>query len=53
MAFEPAYLWAICLMYSLINYGWFFNISYLPGYLKDRFTLSDGDLLGAEKLARH
>jgi MFS transporter, ACS family, glucarate transporter len=40
-------LWAICLMYSLINYGWFFNISYLPGYLKDRFEFSDGDLLGA------
>ncbi|HEX4146774.1 MAG TPA: MFS transporter [Pirellulales bacterium] len=40
-------LWALCLMYSLINYGWFFNISYLPGYLKDRFALTDGDLLGA------
>ena len=40
-------LWAICLMYSLLNYGWFFNISYLPGYLKERFHLSDGDLVGA------
>ena len=35
------------LMYSLLNYGWFFNISYLPGYLKDRFALADEDLLGA------
>ncbi len=40
-------LWAICLMYSLITYGWFFNISYLPGYLKDRFDVADGNLLGA------
>ncbi len=40
-------LWALCLMYSLLNYGWFFNISYLPGYLKDRFHLPDGDLGGA------
>jgi ACS family glucarate transporter-like MFS transporter len=40
-------LWALCLMYSLINYGWFFNVSYLPGYLKDRFDLPDGDLVGA------
>ncbi len=40
-------LWAICLMYSLLNYGWFFNISYLPGYLKDRFVLADDDLVGA------
>ncbi|WP_397571735.1 MFS transporter [Schlesneria sp. T3-172] len=40
-------LWALCLMYSLINYGWFFNVSYFPSYLKDRFQLSEGDLLGA------
>lgn len=40
-------LWAICLMYSLLNYGWFFNVSYLAGYLKDRFELKDGDLVGA------
>lgn len=40
-------LWAICLLYSLVNYGWFFNISYRAGYLKDRFQLADGDLVGA------
>ncbi len=40
-------LWALCAMYSLINYGWFFNVSYLPGYLKDRFQLPDGDIIGA------
>lgn len=40
-------LWAICLMYSLINYGWFFNISYLPGYLQDRFLVPENDLVGA------
>lgn len=40
-------LWALCAMYSLINYGWFFNISYLPGYLTERFALADQDLVGA------
>ena len=40
-------LWALCIMYSLVNYGWFFNVSYLPSYLKDRFRLPEGDLQGA------
>ena len=40
-------LWALCAMYSLINYGWSFNITYLPGYLKERFALQDQDILGA------
>lgn len=40
-------LWALCIMYSLVNYGWFFNITYLPSYLKNRFQLTEGDLLGA------
>lgn len=38
---------ALCLMYFLINYGWFFNITYLPSYLQDRFQIAPDDLLGA------
>lgn len=40
-------LWALCSMYSLITYGWFFNITYFPGYLRERFQLPAGDLWGA------
>ncbi len=38
---------ALCLMYSLVNYGWIFNITYLSGYLKERFVLADNDVMGA------
>lgn len=38
---------ALCLMYFLINYGWFFNITYLPSYLQDRFEIASDDMLGA------
>ena len=38
---------ALCAMYSLINYGWAFNITYLPSYLDQRFGIADSDLLGA------
>lgn len=27
----------LCLSYSLLNYGWAFNITYLPAYLQQRF----------------
>lgn len=40
-------LLALCFAYSLINYGWYFNITYLPGYLKDRYQVTDSDLWGA------
>ncbi len=38
---------ALCLMYSLINYGWGFNITYLAGYLQERYAVPDNDLWGA------
>lgn len=38
---------ALCLMYSLVNYGWIFNITYLAGYIKNRFSLADSDVTGA------
>lgn len=31
-------LLALCAAYSLLNYGWAFNISYLPSYLQQRFA---------------
>lgn len=40
-------LWALCLMYSLINYGWAFNITYLPSYMEERFEVPRDDLIGA------
>lgn len=40
-------LWALCITYSLINYGWIFNITYFPGYLKERFALADDNVWGA------
>jgi ACS family glucarate transporter-like MFS transporter len=35
-------LWTLCLMYFCAAYGWYFNITWLPGYLKDQFGLSAG-----------
>lgn len=40
-------LLALCLMYSLVNYGWAFNITYLPSYLEQRFLIAGSDLSGA------
>jgi MFS family permease len=35
-------LWALCLMYFCASYGWYFNITYLPSYLKEQYGLSEG-----------
>ena len=35
-------LWALCLMYSCAAYGWYFNITFLPKYLKDQYGLEPG-----------
>ena len=43
---NPA-LWALCVMYSLVNYGWAFNITYLPAYLQLRFSVPESDLVAA------
>jgi nitrate/nitrite transporter NarK len=40
-------LWLLCLMYFCMAYGWYFNITYLPSYLKDRFQLDSRSLFGA------
>ncbi len=40
-------VWVLCLMYSMINYGWIFNLTYLPEYMKNRFAIADDDLIGS------
>ena len=40
-------LWAVCLMYGLVTYGWYFNITYLPAYMNVRFDLKPDSELGA------
>jgi MFS family permease len=41
-------LWALCLMYSCASYGWYFNITYLPGFLKEQFHLAEGEKWSAD-----
>lgn len=45
--FSHPSVWMICIMYTLVNYGWIFNITYLPGYMKLRFEIADGDIMGS------
>jgi len=40
-------LWRLCLMYFCMNYGWYFNITYLPSYLQERFQTDPHSILGA------
>jgi ACS family glucarate transporter-like MFS transporter len=35
-----ANLWLLCLMYFCASYGWYFNITYLPGYLTQHYGVS-------------
>jgi MFS family permease len=46
LASNPS-LMALGLMYLGITYGWYFNITYLPSYLQNRFQPAEGDLLAA------
>jgi ACS family glucarate transporter-like MFS transporter len=36
-------LWILCGMYFCAAYGWYLNITYLPGYLKDQLGIERGD----------
>jgi MFS family permease len=36
-------LWLLCLMYFCASYGWYFNITYLPGYLTTYYGITPGD----------
>jgi nitrate/nitrite transporter NarK len=33
-------LWILCAMYFCAAYGWYFNITWLPGYLRDRYGVT-------------
>jgi MFS family permease len=33
-------LWALCLMYFCASYGWYFNITWLPTYLKTQYGVT-------------
>jgi MFS family permease len=35
-------LWLLCIMYFFGAFGWYFNITYLPGYLKDQLGIEKG-----------
>lgn len=41
-------LWMLCLMYFCAAYGWYFNITYLPDYLKDNFDVTSGEKWSAQ-----
>ena len=34
-------LWALCAMYFCAAYGWYFNITYLPGFLRDYYGFKE------------
>ena len=36
----------LCLMYFCMSYGWYFNLNYLPAYLKQQFGVTDGEWVG-------
>jgi MFS family permease len=40
-------LWLLCIMYACMAYGWYFHITYLPSYLRDRFDSDPHSILGA------
>jgi MFS family permease len=41
-------LWLLCAMYFCASYGWYFNITYLPGYLKSHFGVTPGERWSAQ-----
>lgn len=45
--FRSPTLWALCLMYFCMSYGWYFNLNYLPAYLDQQHGVKDADWLGA------
>ena len=45
--FSSPNLWMLCLMYFCAAYGWYFNITYLPGYLTETFGETRGEVWSA------
>lgn len=46
--FTNGNLWILCMMYFCAAYGWYFNITYLPGYLENTFGLTRGEKWSAQ-----
>jgi MFS family permease len=40
-------LWCLCLMYSCASYGWYLNITYLPKFMEEQFSVPSQSLIGA------
>lgn len=40
-------LWAVCLMYAAMTYGWYFAINYLPSFMQLQFGVQKSDWLGS------
>jgi MFS transporter, ACS family, glucarate transporter len=40
-------LWALCLMYFGMTYGWYFNLNQLPNYLRTQHDVQRDSLVGA------
>jgi ACS family glucarate transporter-like MFS transporter len=40
-------LWALCLMYFCASYAWYFNINYLPTFLKEQHGVQSGNFARA------
>ena len=40
-------LWCLYLMYCCATYGWYFNITYLPGCLESRYSVERDSVIGA------
>ena len=40
-------LWAICLMYFFMSYGWYFYVGYLPNFLQVHYDVSPKSTVGS------
>lgn len=39
-------LWCLCVMYFCMSYAWYFNIYYLPSFLKQQYGVADDSTVG-------
>src|SRR5208283_5366735 len=45
--FRSRTLWALCLMYFCMSYGWYFNLSYVFAYLEQQHGVDKADWVGS------
>lgn len=46
MLYQPNTIF-LCAMYFCLNFGWYFNLNYLPSIMSDQFKVAADDWLGA------